>query len=234
MLDERDLFLIRILEKVTLANNRQLMILAGYRDPSVTRKRINKLKKEGYIDSGWIGDHLGYTLSQAGLSEIESERIPYKIKGIKSEHEELVTEAACWIYIRSDRSIMEMLFDREIRTQFENIGHRPDIIFTMHQALEVELTSKSSVRLEKNFKNNATHYGRQTWVIPKYKEGMKARLMKLSKKYGVERYCTIISVEELKKQVAAYDISLNHPRTSPVKGIPSIIKRESKEVILSD
>ena len=48
MLSEKDLFLLITLDKVTLATNRQLLILCGYHDPSVLRKRLNKLKAEGY------------------------------------------------------------------------------------------------------------------------------------------------------------------------------------------
>lgn len=238
MLSDRDLFLMSILEKVTLANTRQLMILGGYRDPSVIRKRINKLKSQGYIESGWIGDHLGYTLSQSGLYELEKNRKPYEIKGIKSEHEELVTQAACWIYIRSQRSIMEMFFDHELnsKAQFKGTGHKPDIVFSKHQALEVELNSKSTAsygnksRLEENFKMNANNYGRQTWVIPKRKEGLRKRLMELSQKYNVEKYFTVISVEDLISQVNEYDASTNYPRTEPVIAVPAPIIREKKEV----
>ena len=242
MIKDKDVFLMKILDKVTLANNRQLMILAGYRDPSVIRKRLNALKKEGYIVSDKLGDHLVYTLSQAGLNEIERTRRPYEIKGIKSEHEELVTEAACLIYISGKRSITDMVFDHEMNSlkQFKRIGHKPDIVFSPHQAIEVELSSKRSLSygdksgLEDNFRNNSRYYDIQTWIIPRHKEGLRKRLTQLSERYGGEKKCNILTVEDLKEFISRYDPSDNCMRNEPVIGIPSPLEYQTKEVILND
>ncbi len=240
MITEKDKFILEILEKVTLANNWQLMILGGYRDPSVVRKRLNRLKSEGYISSGWLGDHLVYTLKQAGLSELEKTRKPYDIRGIKSEHEELVTEAACYVYIKAGRSITEMLFDHELNSlkEVKETGHKPDIVFSLHQAVEVELSHKqmfgtgSKSGLEDNFLSNAEFYSRQLWIVPEHKPGLRARIQGLAKKHGVEKSVSIISVENMKKAVKEYVPSNNKPMLSPVKGRPSI--KKPKEVKLND
>lgn len=236
MLKEKDLFLLSVLEKVSLANNRQLMILSGYRDPSVVRKRLNRLKDEGYIISDWLGDHIVYTLSYAGLRELEKTRKPYEIKGIKSEHEELVTEAACLIYIWQKKSVTEMLFDHEMNSQkvFKDIGHKPDIAFSMHQVLEIELSSKETKRLEENFKNNSEHFSRQIWIVPERKIGLISRLEELSKLYGQSNSFMKITVEEMMKITRNYDSSQNYPRLSPTKGLPTPLNLTRKEMVLID
>ena len=242
--------MLKIIEKVTLANNWQLMILGGYRDPSVVRKRINNLISGGYITAGWLGDHKVYTLSQAGLSELEKTRRPYEIKGIKSEHEELVTYAACLIYIRTGRSISDMLFDHELnsRTEFKGKGHKPDIVFSPHHALEIEISSKrnhsyvgkkgskdtKTYGLEDNIKSNAENYGSQTWIIPSYKQGLSNRITEYAEKYGVSKRCQVMSIDDMKAIVSNYDSSSNFTRPEPVIGIPSPIHKQSQEIILND
>lgn len=230
MLKTKDMFLMGILEKVTLGNARQLMILAGYRDVSVVRKRLNRLKSEGYIQSDWLGDHLVYTLTQAGLSELEKTRRPYDIRGIKSEHEELVTEAACFIYIRAGISLSEMLFDHELNSlaEFKNSGHKPDIVFPHHQALEVELSHKKMhgtgehSGLAENFESNTENYSRQIWIVPDHKPGLRKRIASLAKEYEVTKYVSIISVANMRQIVKNYDPTENAPRIKPVKGLPTI------------
>ncbi|WP_026510568.1 hypothetical protein [Butyrivibrio sp. LC3010] len=242
MLKYKDFFILGILDKVNLANVEQLTLLAGFRDSSVMRKRLNKLIEEGYIYSGWIGAHKAYALTMKGLSELERTRKPYEMRGIKSEHEELVTEAACWIYARSDRSIMEMLFDHEINSlsEFKNTGHRPDIVYTSHQCLEVEISSKATSsyggksRLEENFKSNIKNYGRQTWIIPDHKKGLNKRLLQLAEKYNVTRYCRVMTIEEMKQEISLFNRMLNSPRMEPVRGIPLPRTRKIMEVRLDD
>ena len=247
MLSNKELFLLQTLEKTTLATNRQLLILCGYHDPSVIRKRLNRLKAEGYITAEWMGDKLAYTLTQAGLSELEKTRRPYEIRGcIKSEHEELVTEAACWLYIRAGRSITEMLFDHELNSikAFKDIGHKPDIVFSQHQCLEMELSSKQTRGdstkngLEDNIMSNARNFSRQTWIVPDHKPGLMTRIKTLAKNNGVAKTVNIFPLSTVISEVAAYDARNNAPRTAPLKGMPSLLHSslpaKETEVVLDD
>lgn len=231
--NEKNEFLLKILEKVTLANNIQLMILGGYRDPSVVRKRINKLIDGDYIKGEYQGSHKVYTLTQKGLGELEKTRKPYEITGTKSRHEELVAEAACWLYIRTGRGIMDMMFDHEMNSVnvFKNSGHKPDIAFSMHQALEVELTSKSTHGdaskngLLDNFRSNVKNYSKQIWIIPDNKPGLKKRLGELRDKYAKEGTVYIYTTGMIHRTVQAFadedDLrKSNTVRDTPVKGIP--------------
>lgn len=227
MLTLQDLFLMNTLEKVTLATNRQLLILCGYHDPSVIRKRLNRLKAEGYITADWMGDKLAYTLTQAGLSELEKTRRPYEMKGaIKSEHELLVTEAAAWIYIKAGRSVFDMLFDHELNalSAFQGLGHKPDIVFSAHQCLEMELSAKQTYgegKLADNFESNVNNYSRQIWVVPDHKQGLMARIKDLAEKHAVPQAVRVIPLSAVIDDVAAYDARTNAPRTEPVKGVPT-------------
>lgn len=240
MLSNSYYFILEILDKVTVANIRQLMILGGYHDESVIRKRVNKLVDMGYIKSATPGKHKIYTLTQKGLNEIDKTRKPFDLSSQKLNHEEMVTEAACWLYICKGRSIYDMMFDHEqnSRKEFQKRGHRPDIVFSMHQALEVELSAKRSHKkgqkngLEDNYNTNKRNYGSQIWIVPKNKRGIIDRLRKLAKD---EKYVTITTLEAVKEAVASYDPSTNEPRTEPVKGVPSpLTRKNTKEVTFYD
>ena len=230
MLKERDLLIMRTLEKVTLATNAQLAILCGYRDISVCRKKLKSLEMLGYVYSDWMGDKKAYTLTQLGLSQIERTRHQYEIKGIKSEHEELVTEAACYIYMKAGRSIFDMVFDREMGSLSafrSQIDHRPDICFSLHQAVEVELTPKKlygtsdKSGLDDNFRSNCEYFSRQIWVVPYYRNALIKNLNELSETYGVKDRVKIITVDDLRNVVRGFDFKSNSPKMSPIKGIPS-------------
>lgn len=227
MLSEKDLFLLNTLEKVTLATNRQLLILCGYHDPSVLRKRLNKLKAEGYITAEWFGDKLAYTLTQAGLAEIEKTRRPYEIRGtIKSDHEYLVTEAACWLYIKAGRSVCDMAFDHELNAMsvFKGLGHKPDIVFSAHQCLEMEISPKQTYgegKLADNFESNLGNYSRQIWVVPDHKQGLMARISDLAEKHAATQAVRVVPLSAVISEVAAYDARTNAPRMTPVKGVPT-------------
>ncbi len=242
MVKDRDLFILRVLEKVGIANNQQLMILCGYRDRSVIRKRIKNLIEEGFITSDWIADHLAYALTQAGLSEIERTRRPCDIRGIKSEHEELVTEAACFLYAYGDMSIYDMLFDHELNSlaSFKKTGHKPDIVYAKHNCIEVELSHKKTygdskkTGLDENYRLNALNYSKQLWIIPDHKPGLAKRIEALAEKYSCKKQTIIMFVSELHGFINQYDISNNAPRTSPIKGIPEPLKRQKGKVTLYD
>lgn len=229
MLKERDVFILQTLEKVTLATNYQLMILCGYRDPSVIRKKVAQLIEQGYVASDWLGDRKAYTLTQLGLSQVEKTRHAYEIKSIKSEHELFVTEAACLIYLKAGRSVFDMVFDHEMTSLacFRDSGHKPDICFSIHQAVEVELTPKKlygtsdKSGLDDNFRSNCENYSRQIWIVPAHRQAMIRNLKDLSETYGVLDRVSIITVDDLLKQVKSADIRSNSPRTEPVKCLPS-------------
>lgn len=229
MLSPRDIFILKTLEKVTLATNMQLLILCGYRDPSVVRKKLKSLIEQGYIKSDWLGERKAYTLTQLGLSQVEKTRHAYEIRGIKSEHEMLVTEAACYIYQKAGRSIYDMVFDHEMSSlsAFRTSGHRPDICFSQHQAVEVELTPKrlhgTSIKsgLDDNFRSNCENYTRQLWIVPSHRHALIDSLRNLSETYGVTDRVSVITLDKLIAEVRSWNVKSNEPRMQPVKGLPS-------------
>ena len=240
MLKDKDLLLLKIMEKSSIDSCRQLMILGGDRDPSVTRKRVKKLKEQGFVNADWSGDHIVYTLSQKGLYEQEKTRRPYDVKGVKAEHDELVSEAASWLYIMAGLGIMDMVFEHEMNAlaAFKEIGgHKPDIVFAKHQALEVELSSKPTHRangkngLEDNFLSNQRLYTKQIWIVPERKKGLIARINAIRLKAGAEKSAHIITLEQMQKEIASYDLSQNAPRVEPVIGIPTPLKNREKDIM---
>ena len=46
--------------------------------------------------------------------------------------------------------------------------------------------------------------------------------------YGVKDKVTIMTIDELKEQVKAFDLKSNAPRMEPVKGIPSPITSKNE------
>ena len=236
MLNQRDLLILKTLEKTTLATNYQLMILCGYRgDPSVPRKKLKSLIEQGYVTSEWFGERKAYTLTQKGLSEIEKTRHPYEIRGIKSEHEYITTMAACLIYQKTGRSIHDMVFDHEMASlsAFRGAGHRPDIVYSPHNCVEVELTPKrlygtsDKSGLDDNFRSNCENYNRQIWIVPAHKHALMNNLKKLSETYGVADRVNILTVDKLLEEVKGFDLKDNAPRLEPVRGLPT--PRANKE-----
>lgn len=228
MLSDKDIFLMEILEKTTISNNLQLTILSGKKEISTTRKALKKLIEKGYVEAIRMGDHMVYTLTTKGLSELEKKRRPYDVKGFSTEHLELVTEAACWLYIKTECSIHDMFFDRQIAKL--DLGHAPDIMIARN-CIEVELNVKSMSRLEQNFRTNSNNFYQQIWFVPNRLSSLQNKLRCLASKYNSK--LLLLTIENLKETIASYDLKSNMPKMEEIKGTPSTLEKQ-KKVILHD
>ncbi len=230
MLKKKDVFILEVIYKVVLASVRQLAILAGKKEISTARKAVNKLIKNGFVKSFRMGDHLVYSLTQKGITEIEKRGRPYEVKGFSSEHIEVITSAACWLYITRNCSVMDMAFDMEIARQ--KLDHSPDIMIgNPASCIEAELTPKSLSRLAKNVQKNAEKFEKQIWIVPARLKVLQKHLRDLAKENQAD--LEILSVEEISTEIEIFDLKSNTPKMNPIIGVPAPIQRR-KEVRLHD
>ncbi len=231
-----DLFILEIIEKLTVITARNITVLAGYHDVSVVRKRLKTLESEGYISSHWFDRERLFFLTNKGLSELAIRRKPYEIKGYSTEHSADVSAAATWLYISTKSSIYDMAFDRDIKSaQEENkyrLVHSPDIIFS-HKCVEVELNFKKIDVLNDNFSQNARNFSEQIWIIKEHHKRLYDRLLALAEKHNSKIYIT--TIESVNESIRNFDLKSNNPRLVPLRNIePSPITQKEKRVVLDD
>ncbi len=233
---KKDLFLLEIIEKLTVVTSTNITILAGYHDVSVVRKRLKALAEEGYIAAHRFDNEKLYYLTGKGLSELEINRKPYTMKGFSTDHYAEVSAAAAWLYTKTETSIYDMAFDRDItKAQKEKqyrLVHVPDIIFS-HRCIEVELNAKKMERVEQNFRENARNFEQQIWILPVRLDRLNKRLQALSAECNSKLY--LISIEKMHAQITAYDMKSNVPRDIPIRTVsPAPMPRTERRVTLHD
>lgn len=216
-LNDKDYLLLQVLCKSDICNIRTLTILNGAHVERVELKRVHKLVKEGLIKQDMFNGHMVYALTRKGLSELEINRTPTELRGYSVEHTEKIALIASWIYMATGRSIFDVDFSRNIKKYPEYDGksvHVPDLVFG-NTCVEVELNRKADNRLEKNFKDNASLYSQQIWLIPERKHGLEATLEKLSAKYDCK--VDIRYMERVEKTFKEYELTNNEPRYIAIK-----------------
>lgn len=202
MLKHKDLLIMQVIERVSLATARQIAILAGYRDVSVVRKRLLTLSDIGIIKIEVVGKANVYALTGAGLAELDIKHKPCEIKGFSTEHTLLVTQAACFMYIHFGRSVLSMMFDQDLG----GLSHKPDIKIGK-TFIEVELTQKVKNRYEENYRNNALNSSMQIWIIPRRYSSLRHNITELSN--SLDCMTKVISVETMNNYVYSYDLHNN-------------------------
>ena len=119
-----------------------------------------------------------------------------------------------------------MVFEHELNAlaAFKGLGHKPDIVFSAHQCLEMELSAKQTYgegKLADNFESNLENYSRQIWVVPDHKQGLMTRINELALKHDVTQAVRVIPLSTVISEVSSYDARTNAPRMEPVKGMPA-------------
>ena len=217
---KKDLFILEIIEKLTVVTSTNLTILAGYHDVSVVRKRLKALVAEGYLSEHRFNAEKLYFLTGRGLAELEIAMKPYAMKGFSTDHYAEVSAAAAWLYTKTKTSIYDMAFDRDItKAQKEKqyrLVHAPDIIFS-HKCIEVELNAKKMERMQHNFRENARCFDQQIWILPERLARLSKKLQDLSAESNTKLY--LISLERMHAQISAYDLKTNVMRDMPVRTV---------------
>ena len=233
---KKDLFLLEIIEKLTVVTSTNLTIMAGYHDVSVVRKRLKALVEEGYISDHRFDNEKLYYLTRKGLSELEISRKPYAMKGFSTDHYAEVSAAATWLYTKTETSIYDMAFDRDItKAQKEKqyrLIHAPDIIFS-HRCIEVELNAKKMERMEQNFRENARCFDQQIWILPERLDRISKKLQNLAAECNSKLY--LISIEKMHAQINAYNMKTNSPRDISIRAVsPAPMHTVERRVKLHD
>ena len=237
VIKKKDLFLLQIIEKLTVVTSTNLTILAGYHNVSVVRKRLRALISNGYVSEHyWFGKEKLYSLTYKGLTELGIRRKPYEIKGYSTEHFYEVSAAAAWLYSKTETGIFDMAFDRDIKkAEIDGkykINHYPDLIFS-HKAIEVELNAKKFERLKENFAENAKNFDSQIWILPEHLSRLNDHLRMLAEKHHTKLY--LLSLEKMHDQILSFDLTNNSPRAIPIRNIePSPITKKQRRVMLDD
>jgi len=150
---------------------RHIKFLVGFSSARVCDRRLAKLIEAGYLSRKkyLYGVPYLYTITHRGRILIGANKRENKIRLEQITHDIHVVDVL--IYFRSKYNLLLSDFESErelhIKDGFGGRQHHPDFVFVKGGktfAVEVELTLKSKMRLEKNIRDNYIKYDGQIWL----------------------------------------------------------------------
>lgn len=189
-LNERDLFVLFLLDKFRVLDAKSLTILAGFTSESYCSTRLQKLAKYGYIKREKLVSSLPliHYLTVKGNDEINDKRTKHKPRLATLEHELSIGHVASYLWLTQSVQPKNMITDRELR-QYERqendvrvMEHKGDLLFFdpvsgTKTVVEVELSYKGKGRTEKNIRKNSSFLDRQLWFIKTSMRGLQKVLL---------------------------------------------------------
>lgn len=235
-LNERDIFVLFLLDKFRILDGKSLTILAGFPSESYCSTRLQKLAKYGYIKREKLATNLPlvHYLTVKGNDEINNKRTKHKPKLATLEHELAIGLVASYLWLTQGVQPKTIITDRELR-QYEReahdvrvMEHKGDLLFFDPQrgtktVVEVELSYKGKSRTIKTIRNNEKFIDRQLWYIRKSMRGLEKVLLD----EGIEK-ANIIYLEGLEMDIEATERVLDRDIAgySPNEAIKKIMKAE--------
>lgn len=188
-LNERDLFVLFLLNKFRVLDTKSLTILAGFPSESYCATRLQKLAKFGYIKREKLVSSfpLVHYLTVKGNDEINDKRTKHQPRLATLEHELYVGQVASYLWLTQGIQPKNIITDRELR-QYERqendvrvMEHRGDLLFFdgagTKTVVEIELSFKGKGRTIKNIRKNSSFLDRQLWFIRKSMRGLEKVLL---------------------------------------------------------
>jgi len=169
---ERDFKVFREIERWRFCLGRHIKVLAEFSSQRTCDRRLKMLCDEKYITRHKVlyGVPNVYMLTRKAKTLIYANKRLDKIRLDQIMHDVTVLDVAI-CFINSLRLTFSDLKTEKQLHQEDGFGvrtHQPDFIFTKGDktyCIEVELSLKSTVRLEKNIKSNFRKYDVQIWVV---------------------------------------------------------------------
>ena len=193
MLNDRDRFVLFLLDKFRVLDVKSLTVLAGFSSINYSDIRLLNLAKSGYIKRDKLASNLPivHWLTKKGYFEIKDEdkRIAKPVLATL-EHEILIGRVASHLVLKNGVAVNQMITDRDLRVyqgkgKDNRIMKRKSDLLYIEQAtnkriaVEIELNYKGRTRTEENYKNNQRFSDKQLWFISKRKKVLMNQLQEL-------------------------------------------------------
>jgi hypothetical protein len=169
---ERDMKIFREVERWRMCLGRHIRYLADFSSRRTCDNRLKMLLSENFLNRRIIiyGVPSVYTLTQKSKALIYASKRAEQVRLDQIIHDITVLDIAiCFIkflnFIPADLKTEKQLHQED---GFGERTHHPDFVFTKDSktyCVEVELSLKSKVRLNKNAKSNFINYDVQIWVV---------------------------------------------------------------------
>ena len=170
---ERDLLVLRELERWRFCLSRHLRYLGGFASQRTCDRRLALLIEAGYIDRRYVlyGTPRLYFATHKGKALINASLKPDRFKVEQIIHDIAVLDTAIFFMLQKGVVLGDIVTEKELHQQdgFGGRKHKPDFVFQQEgqrYAVEVELTPKSGQRHIKNLRENFLAYDGQRWIIP--------------------------------------------------------------------
>lgn len=202
---ERDNIIVREIARWRCLLGRQIQIIAGFTGQRATDRRLKKLMENGFIERKRIVYGVAglYFVTQKGHDNFGLKTSSRKERIDQIHHDIAVADTGIYIVKSIGLSFADLKTEKELRSSlgFNSRTHVPDIVYEKdgkNYCVEIELSLKSNIRLEKNISNNYTKYDKQYWIVPRNKGIIKERILQVSKKYtDIE----ILDLEDIEQNV---------------------------------
>ena len=170
---DRDLAVLRELDRWRFALSRQLRFLGGFPSQRTCDRRLKFLIDGKYIERKHIlyGVPGLYTVTHRGRMLIGSSGRAEKIKVDRIMHDISIIDTVIYFHLKLGIPLANITSDKVLHRNdgFGVRKHRPDFIYKINNkvfAVEIELTPKAKERMLKVLQKNFMAYDKQTWVVP--------------------------------------------------------------------
>lgn len=193
VLVERDVKIIKEIQRWRFLLSRQLKILGGFSGQRACDRRLKKLIEAGYIERKHFiyGVPRLYFVTKKAVKLLDLEYCTQNVRIEQIMHDIAVIDTA--IYLINNKGIdnASIITEREMKHKagFGNPKHFPDFIYTKDNntfCVEIELSAKKPTTLERNIKNNYKGFDFQLWFIPTDRQKVVDNVKAIGEKYGVK------------------------------------------------
>lgn len=167
----RDREVLRLLNRFRFCLGRHIKDFVIFSSSRVCDRRLAILTKAGYLNRRKLlyGIPYLYTLTHKGRMLISANKRESKIRLEQITHDIHVLDSLIYFLRKYNISLNDVESERELHISdgFGTRKHHPDFVFThanTKYAVEVELTPKAKVNLERNVRDNYLNYDVQVWI----------------------------------------------------------------------
>ena len=168
---DRDLEILKLVYRFKFCLGRHIKDLVNFTGARACDRRLKLLVEGGYLarEKYLYGVPYLYTVTHKGRILIGSNKRENKIRLEQIKHDATVLDVLIYFKERYGFSLEKAKSERElhIKDGFGNRKHHPDFVFRFEgkiYAVEIELTLKAKINLEKNIRDNYLNYDKQIWV----------------------------------------------------------------------
>jgi len=168
---ERDRELLGLVYRLGFCLGRHIKELVNFSSYRVCDRRLAVLITAGYLTRKkyLYGVPYLYTVTHKGRILIGANKRENKIRLEQINHDIYVIDVLIYFRDKYALHLNDFVTERELHIEdgFGGRKHHPDFVFVSGGkavAVEVELTAKSKVRLEKNIRDNYLKYDYQIWL----------------------------------------------------------------------